>query len=420
MKKSLFKIFLLTLVTVFVLVACNRSVQSDQTVYLIDITAGQVDVSKDTGKTWQSAEVGMELSQNDTIRTGSDSFCDIIMPERGVFRVTFNSVVSLKELGKSAERLDVQKGKIVLNITEKLKDNETFEVETQTAVAAVRGTEFVIDFQGGKMTARVKTGEVAVRRNIDRAVANAAIRRNIVRHLEVRIRPSQKIVLDKTGTEKALKQLEKNSSTEEEALKVANSVKQSDEEKISKDDEENLNKEFVPLEKMDKVQKVKKKVKELKRKYHQNKGNSSEKDKKSLDKFKNGIKKKAGLSSTADKKVGPSSTTIGQDIKDKVADKKADAVNKRAGLTGIAKKKVGDTTTTLEQDKKDKVVEKVADKAQQRSGQTGLADKIMNNTPQSASSESDESAADRKMREMKERIKSGKNKFKHKIKLPGE
>ncbi len=421
MNKKVFVFLVAGLIFGGVLLGCNQKsgVQLDTKVYIMDLTAGNVEVSKDEGSTWKEGEVGMELKQDNLIRTGSDSFCDVIMPDRGIFRIGFNSVVSLKQIQKAAERIKVQQGKIVLNITEKLKSEETFEVETRTAVAAVRGTKFVIEYQNGKMTARVKTGEVAVRRNIGRVIANKAIRRNIVRRLEVRIKPQQKIILDEQGTVQALKRLEKKSSNEKEAQVVADQVRDADQNQVVADDLQELDTEFAPLEKSEKVEKVKEKVKVLKEHYRKNSGKPSKADKKALKDFKNGIKKRAGLSSTADKKVGSKETSIEQDKKDKVADKRAKEINDRAGIKGIANDKVGKETTTIEQDKKDKVVEKVVDQAKKRSGQTGLANKVMNDSGKSDTSESPESALDKKMKALKAN-RGGNNRSHKKITMPGE
>ena len=77
-----------------------------------------------------------------------DSTVNVVIVDRGVFKIQQNSNVSFKNLliinkDNNVAKLKVTAGQIVLGL-EKLKKDSTFEVETPTAVAGVRGTSFMV------------------------------------------------------------------------------------------------------------------------------------------------------------------------------------------------------------------------------------------------------------------------------------
>jgi hypothetical protein len=135
--------------------------------YTIDTLVGSVQVSADSGSTWNDASVGTPVTESMLVKTGSSSYCDITMPKRGTLRVTENSQVLISKLAAGVEQVKVQKGKGLFDINQKLKDNESFQVESSVAVAAVRGTEFAIAADDENFNIQVVKGRVAVRRNVN-------------------------------------------------------------------------------------------------------------------------------------------------------------------------------------------------------------------------------------------------------------
>lgn len=134
--------------------------------YQIGLLVNDVKVSHNNGKNWNTAEVDMGLIEADTVKTGDASYCDIIMPERGNFRIIDNSLISISSLKKQIEAIKVKKGKALFNIAKKLGPDESFTVETTVAVAAVRGTQFVIDSDEQKVNVTVNKGKVLITRNV--------------------------------------------------------------------------------------------------------------------------------------------------------------------------------------------------------------------------------------------------------------
>lgn len=202
MKRIIAGIFVFSLVALtFATQGCNKKTVQPEAVYLIDAFVGDVQISHN-GTDWIPAQVGMELKQNDAVKTGANSFCDIVMPNRGIFRVTYGTVVYIKQLTEKIETLQVRQGRIAVNVTEKLHDDEDFRVETGTAVVAVRGTQFVIDIKGtGEFRATVREGVVTATPNVNLdKLHNNAVRTAVQSSLEVEVAPDQAIDLSAAQT----------------------------------------------------------------------------------------------------------------------------------------------------------------------------------------------------------------------------
>lgn len=159
------KIVLFSSLAIILIVIGVTYAQKNST-YKVNLSYGNVQVSHNNGQKWITAEPEMELVEMDTVKTGNDSYCDILMPGRGNFRIVEDTMVTMNKLRKQLEQIKIKSGKVLFNITQKLKNDETFKVESEVAVAAVRGTEFVIETDGGKLKCSVIHGTVAIRRNV--------------------------------------------------------------------------------------------------------------------------------------------------------------------------------------------------------------------------------------------------------------
>jgi hypothetical protein len=106
------------------------------------------------------------LQEKDVIRTGSSSVCEIGMPDdRGTFRLEDNSELELSQLDKDI-RVKVRSGKSFFDIFKPLQKDETMSVESETAVASVRGTQFIVDNGREEGAVSVAKGTVMIRRNV--------------------------------------------------------------------------------------------------------------------------------------------------------------------------------------------------------------------------------------------------------------
>lgn len=134
--------------------------------FIVNITVGKVQVSVNKGKTWKNASPDMELKETDMVRTGKDAYCDLVMPNRSVFRVGDGSVILLRSLSGSETRIRIQKGKGLFRVTRRTGGTDAFLVETEVGVAAVRGTEFMMDTDNDKLDLSVADGTVSLKRNV--------------------------------------------------------------------------------------------------------------------------------------------------------------------------------------------------------------------------------------------------------------
>jgi len=133
---------------------------------IINFLTGNVSIVLDD-KTVK-ANVGDKITQGMTINTEAKSVVDIHF-EGSVIRILENSSVIMKELvknlsdNKELTELYVKNGKMFSQVKRKLIENEKFTVRTPTSVAAVRGTEFLVDEEDGKSRISCVEGTVIAR-----------------------------------------------------------------------------------------------------------------------------------------------------------------------------------------------------------------------------------------------------------------
>ncbi len=160
------KILLITVFSLFVLFTTVQAKKDHSEFYRMDLVVGDVKISQPGSDYWEDADADMLLQPNTQVKTGKDSYCDIILPkDAGLFRLIDNSVIQLVKTGAQIKKVRLNKGKIFVNIKPK-KEYTSFEVETRVAVASVRGTRFLIQTDGDKVKTQVTRGKVVVRRNL--------------------------------------------------------------------------------------------------------------------------------------------------------------------------------------------------------------------------------------------------------------
>jgi len=149
-------------------------------------------------------EAGQTLQHRDTIRTGKDSYVEVMVQNVGLFRLSENSELNLEELhaeDKTMIRLD--KGKAGFFLL-KLVPSQQVGVKLPTAVAGVRGTKFLVSADGASKIA-LFGGAVQVENERKQSVV-------IDKPGEVRIKPGDSI------DQKSLKPLSAESLAEMKKL----------------------------------------------------------------------------------------------------------------------------------------------------------------------------------------------------------
>ncbi len=106
-------------------------------------------------------KTGDTLQQGDQIRTASDGTVDLTVNNVAGYRALPESESSILNADPHDMNLSVTKGKIVINLS-KLSKDSTFQVKTPTAIAAVRGTQFSCEANGGDRGSSFAVREGAV------------------------------------------------------------------------------------------------------------------------------------------------------------------------------------------------------------------------------------------------------------------
>lgn len=93
----------------------------------------------------KGAELGDEFKNKITVRTGENSYCDLVFAEKNAIRITQNSFASL-DFTSPLLQVDMQRGNItaVLRKLASLDGQDRFRIKTPSAVAGVRGTSLCV------------------------------------------------------------------------------------------------------------------------------------------------------------------------------------------------------------------------------------------------------------------------------------
>jgi hypothetical protein len=133
---------------------------------VLQVVKGDVQIkSVKDGKT-SKAKVGGKIFPKDTIITGKDSRAKIVMVDKNVINVSPDSSLEIQnyeyapEQGKKDVLLNVIYGKVRSKVEQKYDGKGAkFQVKTPTAVAGVRGTDFMASFNQSNRASSVVTFE---------------------------------------------------------------------------------------------------------------------------------------------------------------------------------------------------------------------------------------------------------------------
>ena len=116
--------------------------------------------ARDTGAAdWRPASVKQKLRGGAFVRTGDSSTMALLMQDNTQLRLNQNSLLQIKETAASGAptKLELRSGRAWMN-TKGRDANVT--IETPNATAAIRGTEWELDVEGGKTLLAVFSGTV--------------------------------------------------------------------------------------------------------------------------------------------------------------------------------------------------------------------------------------------------------------------
>ncbi|MCL1910976.1 MAG: FecR domain-containing protein [Leptospirales bacterium] len=170
MKKIIAIFILVSLAAAF---GCKKK-QEEPRLAFLNFMNGEVFIVDALSKSRTAAKVGDQLSQGSIVETGAKSFADIMFGTNAI-KLLENASFEVKLLtldlatGAENSQFFIQNGKAVSRIAQKLGKNDSFKISTPTSIAAVRGTDFLIDEEDGKSYIACSDGKVSVERVSDKS-----------------------------------------------------------------------------------------------------------------------------------------------------------------------------------------------------------------------------------------------------------
>jgi len=151
--------FQLLLITAVIAAASSCSKKEEKA--FVSFFAGTASIERQ-GEASVPVKVQDQVKDGDIIETGERSYV-IVQTDDGIVirfdagtRVVFKSISDVKN-----RELNLDRGKVVSSVS-KLKKESEYRVKTPTAVASVRGTEFLTEYDKGKTIVAVGKGKVSV------------------------------------------------------------------------------------------------------------------------------------------------------------------------------------------------------------------------------------------------------------------
>jgi hypothetical protein len=150
------------------LLALSAMGQDGQQRVVVKQVVGKVEVRAGGSGSWRAARNAMPLRMGWDVRTFVESTVDVEFENGTVLKISENSVITLSKLmqggGVENSSVNVATGKVLANVKKLTSAKSTFEFETPTAVASIRGTRLDIAVDNNGDAIRVHEGLVMVRR----------------------------------------------------------------------------------------------------------------------------------------------------------------------------------------------------------------------------------------------------------------
>ena len=112
-------------------------------------------------ESWLPLSMTTPLQEKNIIRTGSKSLCEIQLTDGSYTKLLENSMLELRNTNQPQERgLEIFAALGTFYFKVKSALSHSFTVSSPVAVAAIRGTEFILIHQGNRSEVLVKSGEL--------------------------------------------------------------------------------------------------------------------------------------------------------------------------------------------------------------------------------------------------------------------
>lgn len=166
----LVKRYISLMVISLVVLAGASFAEDSQDVAIITYLEGDVQVRADEESGWEAAELEAGLREGGSIRTGADSKAKFALEDDSLVVVGALSVFEITEVAIPSAGASVNasfflgEGMVRAEVTKLQTAGSSFEIHTPTAVAGVRGTDFLVEapVDAEETTVTVFDGEVDV------------------------------------------------------------------------------------------------------------------------------------------------------------------------------------------------------------------------------------------------------------------
>ena len=167
-QRGIFLIFFNAMILIVLFTMMTQSLVIVQRIASTDKLSGNVLVQRGGKGSFKPLAQGDPIKTSDVIRTEANGSAEFKWMDGTRWKVMPKSMITVKKSTfntiKKAEQdeLRLTTGKVFIRIMKSLSPASRFEVETPTAVAAVRGTIFSVEVVGGKTKVDVFRGQVKV------------------------------------------------------------------------------------------------------------------------------------------------------------------------------------------------------------------------------------------------------------------
>lgn len=153
---------------VFVLFMAPQFALASASYGLFMVVKGDIKVIDAQNKA-TAVRVGSKILPGETVTSGPDSRAKIVMSDRNVINISPGTTLKIEKYennpktGEKNVLINLQEGKARTNVEQKYDGEKSkFQIRTPTAVAGVRGTQFLVSFDPGSQLTQVVTLRGAV------------------------------------------------------------------------------------------------------------------------------------------------------------------------------------------------------------------------------------------------------------------
>lgn len=155
--------------------------------------SGEVFVKQESSEEWSKIEGSIPLEYSDSVKTGSDGTAEIYLDNKGAMTLGRSTELEVSSIDQTDSIFKLKTGSIAAKIQHFMNEKFKMQVHTPSAVCAIRGTEFAVEYSPFGMATGVAVydeGKVAVSLIDEDGAAGQEY--TLEKNTELTFKPSQK------------------------------------------------------------------------------------------------------------------------------------------------------------------------------------------------------------------------------------